>query len=184
MTVLATPNSPLSTAMREGSQAEHTAAENSAFMAELLGGRVNEPGLRRLPAAGCAACTPPWSPSAATWPTTRRSPPSTTPTSSGSPRSTPTSTTGPATAPATTDSPAARRLRRAHRGDRAMGRPVRRPPLHALPRRPLRRPGDRPDPRPQLRARRRRHRVLRLPRDPQAQALQGRLPRPPRRARR
>ncbi|WP_043641860.1 heme oxygenase (biliverdin-producing) [Nocardioides alkalitolerans] len=46
MTVLAQPHldAPLSTAMREGSQAEHTAAEGSSFMAELLGGRVNEAG--------------------------------------------------------------------------------------------------------------------------------------------
>ncbi|KRF18847.1 heme oxygenase [Nocardioides sp. Soil797] len=35
---------PLSLAMKEGSQAEHTAAENSGFMSELLGGRVNEQG--------------------------------------------------------------------------------------------------------------------------------------------
>lgn len=34
----------LSVAMREGSRAEHQAAEDSAFMAELLGGRVNEQG--------------------------------------------------------------------------------------------------------------------------------------------
>ncbi len=34
----------LSVAMREGSQAEHQAAEDSAFMTELLGGRVNERG--------------------------------------------------------------------------------------------------------------------------------------------
>jgi heme oxygenase len=32
---------PLSVAMREGSRAEHDAAEQSSFMAELLGGRVN-----------------------------------------------------------------------------------------------------------------------------------------------
>jgi heme oxygenase (biliverdin-producing, ferredoxin) len=42
----------LSTAMREGSQAEHRAAEDSPFLAELLGGRVDEAGytayLRRL----------------------------------------------------------------------------------------------------------------------------------------
>ncbi|HEY1133088.1 MAG TPA: biliverdin-producing heme oxygenase [Nocardioides sp.] len=35
---------PLSTVMREGSQAEHTAVEGSSFMTELLGGRVNEAG--------------------------------------------------------------------------------------------------------------------------------------------
>ena len=34
----------LSTAMREGSMAEHQAAEDSAFMSELLAGRVNEQG--------------------------------------------------------------------------------------------------------------------------------------------
>ncbi|MBA2953952.1 biliverdin-producing heme oxygenase [Nocardioides sp. MAH-18] len=34
----------LSVAMREGSQAEHRAAEDSAFMSELLGGRVDERG--------------------------------------------------------------------------------------------------------------------------------------------
>lgn len=46
MTVLAQPHldAPLSTAMREGSQAEHTAAEGSTFMSELLAGRVNEAG--------------------------------------------------------------------------------------------------------------------------------------------
>ena len=86
--------SPLSTAMRDGSQVEHEAAENSAFMAELLGGRVNEPGYadyllrlrRRLRRHGVGRPRP--------RPTTPRSPPSTTPPSSGSPRSTPTSTTG------------------------------------------------------------------------------------------
>jgi heme oxygenase len=35
---------PLATLMRKGSQAEHTAAENSSFMEELLGGRVNARG--------------------------------------------------------------------------------------------------------------------------------------------
>ncbi len=35
---------PLSVLMREGSQTEHTAAEGSNFMEELLGGRVNERG--------------------------------------------------------------------------------------------------------------------------------------------
>ena len=35
---------PLSTAMREGSAAEHDAAENSGYMTELLNGRVNEAG--------------------------------------------------------------------------------------------------------------------------------------------
>lgn len=45
MTALATDlDVPLSTAMRTGSQAEHEAAESSSFMAELLGGRVNELG--------------------------------------------------------------------------------------------------------------------------------------------
>lgn len=46
MTVLERPavDAPLSAAMREGSQAEHTAAEGSAFMTELLAGRVNEAG--------------------------------------------------------------------------------------------------------------------------------------------
>ena len=34
----------LSAAMREGSMAEHQAAEDSSFMSELLGGRVNERG--------------------------------------------------------------------------------------------------------------------------------------------
>lgn len=41
MTVLLTE---LSTQMREGSQAEHTAAETSTFMAALLAGEVNEAG--------------------------------------------------------------------------------------------------------------------------------------------
>ncbi|WP_240617350.1 heme oxygenase (biliverdin-producing) [Nocardioides speluncae] len=45
MTVLHSPvDAPLSRAMREGSQAEHTEAETSSFMAELLAGRVNERG--------------------------------------------------------------------------------------------------------------------------------------------
>ncbi|MFW6774622.1 heme oxygenase (biliverdin-producing) [Nocardioides sp. CPCC 205120] len=46
MTVLTRPDldAPLSTVMREGSQAEHAAAEGSSFMAELLAGRVNEAG--------------------------------------------------------------------------------------------------------------------------------------------
>lgn len=46
MTVLdqTTTELTLSVAMREGSQAEHQAAEDSAFMSELLGGRVNERG--------------------------------------------------------------------------------------------------------------------------------------------
>lgn len=46
MTVLDQPTTELtlSVAMREGSQAEHQAAEDSAFMSELLGGRVNERG--------------------------------------------------------------------------------------------------------------------------------------------
>ena len=34
----------LSAAMREGSMAEHQAAEDSAFMSELLAGRVDEQG--------------------------------------------------------------------------------------------------------------------------------------------
>ena len=46
MTVLdgATIDLPLSAAMREGSQAEHRAAEDSSFMSALLDGRVNERG--------------------------------------------------------------------------------------------------------------------------------------------
>ncbi|GAB2885763.1 biliverdin-producing heme oxygenase [Nocardioides pacificus] len=35
---------PLSVAMREGSQAQHTAAENASFTSELLEGRINEQG--------------------------------------------------------------------------------------------------------------------------------------------
>jgi heme oxygenase (biliverdin-producing, ferredoxin) len=46
------PTAVLSAAMRDGSKAEHEAAENSSFMEELLGGRINEAGyatyLRRL----------------------------------------------------------------------------------------------------------------------------------------
>ena len=37
-------DAPLSIAMRDGSKAEHVAAENSSFMSELLGGRVDETG--------------------------------------------------------------------------------------------------------------------------------------------
>ena len=37
-------DAPLSLAMRDGSKQEHEAAENSSFMSELLGGRVNEAG--------------------------------------------------------------------------------------------------------------------------------------------
>jgi len=46
VTVLDNPHSdaPLSTAMRDGSKTEHEAAENSSFMSELLGGRINEAG--------------------------------------------------------------------------------------------------------------------------------------------
>ena len=46
MTVLdqTTAEQTLSAAMRQGSLAEHQAAEDSAFMAALLGGRVNEQG--------------------------------------------------------------------------------------------------------------------------------------------
>ena len=45
MTVLdQTTDRRVSAAMREGSMAEHQAAEDSAFMSELLGGRVNERG--------------------------------------------------------------------------------------------------------------------------------------------
>ncbi|MBZ5740847.1 biliverdin-producing heme oxygenase [Nocardioides mangrovi] len=46
MTVLdeTTVDLPLSAAMREGSQAEHQAAEDSSFMSSLLDGRVNERG--------------------------------------------------------------------------------------------------------------------------------------------
>lgn len=39
-----TADTPLSVQMREGSQAEHTAAEGSNFLEELLGGRVNRRG--------------------------------------------------------------------------------------------------------------------------------------------
>jgi hypothetical protein len=35
---------PLSAAMKEGSIAQHEAAEHSSFVSELLGGRVNEQG--------------------------------------------------------------------------------------------------------------------------------------------
>ena len=44
MTVLDQTTDALSAAMREGSLAEHQAAEDSSFMSELLGGRVNERG--------------------------------------------------------------------------------------------------------------------------------------------
>jgi heme oxygenase len=45
MTVLdQTTDLALSAAMREGSMAEHQAAEDSSFMADLLGGKVNERG--------------------------------------------------------------------------------------------------------------------------------------------
>jgi heme oxygenase (biliverdin-producing, ferredoxin) len=45
MTVLdQTTDLALSAAMREGSMAEHQAAEDSSYMSELLGGRVNERG--------------------------------------------------------------------------------------------------------------------------------------------
>src|SRR4051794_4194845 len=45
MTVLdQTTDLALSAAMREGSLAEHRAAEDSSFMSELLGGKVNERG--------------------------------------------------------------------------------------------------------------------------------------------
>ena len=38
------PDAPLSALMREGSRIQHTAAESSSFMEELLAGRVNEQG--------------------------------------------------------------------------------------------------------------------------------------------
>ena len=45
MTVTAeSPAPPLSALLRTGSQAEHTAAEGSSFMSELLAGRINEAG--------------------------------------------------------------------------------------------------------------------------------------------
>ena len=46
MTLLAQAalDAPLSTAMREGSRAEHEAAESSSFIGELLAGRVSEAG--------------------------------------------------------------------------------------------------------------------------------------------
>jgi len=45
MTILdQTTELALSAAMREGSMAEHQAAEDSSFMADLLGGKVNERG--------------------------------------------------------------------------------------------------------------------------------------------
>ena len=185
MTVLdQTTELALSAAMREGSMAEHQAAEDSSFMSELLGGRVNERGyadyLLRLRVVyatmeeivAAHRDDPPWPPSPTTalerlaaidadldhW------------LADGEGRS--------------VDSPAADGLPPAPAGrGRRVADPAGRAPLHALPRRPVRRPGDRPHPRPHLRARRRRHRVLRLPRDREAEDLQGRLPRPPRRAR-
>ena len=72
-------------------------------------------------------------------------------------------------------------LRGPARRDRRLPAPVRRARLHALPRRPVRRADHQADAAAPLRVRVRRHRVLRLPRDPQAQAVQGRLPRAARR---
>jgi heme oxygenase len=59
VTVLDTPlDQPLSTAMRDGSRAEHEAAEGSSFVGELMAGRVDEAGyaayLRRLRAVYAA----------------------------------------------------------------------------------------------------------------------------------
>ncbi|MXG88176.1 biliverdin-producing heme oxygenase [Nocardioides flavescens] len=59
MTVLDTPlDQPLSIAMRDGSRAEHEAAEGSSFVGELMAGRVDETGyaayLRRLRAVYAA----------------------------------------------------------------------------------------------------------------------------------
>jgi heme oxygenase len=59
MTVISeSPATSLSTLLRTGSQSEHTAAEGSSFMSELLAGRINEAGyahflglLRRVYAA-------------------------------------------------------------------------------------------------------------------------------------
>jgi heme oxygenase len=48
MTALTTAHSPLSTAMREGSRAEHEAAEGSDFMSELLAGALNRRGYADL----------------------------------------------------------------------------------------------------------------------------------------
>ncbi|WP_114422290.1 heme oxygenase (biliverdin-producing) [Nocardioides houyundeii] len=45
MTVLDNaPAAPLSVALREGSQAQHSAAESSTFISDLMGGRINEAG--------------------------------------------------------------------------------------------------------------------------------------------
>ncbi|WP_203336898.1 biliverdin-producing heme oxygenase [Nocardioides limicola] len=44
MTALSAPEAPLSVAMRDGSAAEHDAAETSRFLAALLAGDVNEQG--------------------------------------------------------------------------------------------------------------------------------------------
>lgn len=44
MTVLDTTAQPLSLAMKEGSQAQHDAAESSTFISDLMGGRVDEAG--------------------------------------------------------------------------------------------------------------------------------------------
>ena len=44
MTVLDVSTQPLSVAMKQGSQAQHEAAESSTFIADLMGGRVDEAG--------------------------------------------------------------------------------------------------------------------------------------------
>ena len=101
-------DAPLSAAMREGSMAEHQDAENSSFMSELLGGRVNERGyadyLLRLRVVYAAMESVGRSP-----PDDPRSPRSTTRPWSASPRSTPTSTTGARAASARSTPPPPRR---------------------------------------------------------------------------
>ena len=133
----------------------------------------------------CASSTPPWRRSSAPTSTTRPWPPSTTPRSSGSPRSTPTSTTGcPDGDPhaSTPPPPTAYRARLleqaaewaallvAHHYTRYLGDLSGGQAIGRILDRTFELDGAR-------------HRVLRLPGDREAEALQGRLPRPPRRAR-
>ena len=49
MTVLDVSTQPLSVAMKQGSQAQHEAAESSTFIADLMGGRVDEAGYVLVP---------------------------------------------------------------------------------------------------------------------------------------
>ncbi|HIZ99388.1 MAG TPA: biliverdin-producing heme oxygenase [Candidatus Janibacter merdipullorum] len=181
MTTLS-PDTALSTLVREGSRAEHSDAEGSTFMTELLAGRLDGAGYAHY----LAVLRPVYAALEGGWPEARRRPGR-----RGFRRPGPRAAGGPRRRSRPLDpgggarrlKPGGRCLRRPDRGDPRGPEALRGAPLHALPRRPVRWAGDRAGPRPRLRARAARGRaLLRLRGHPQAEALQGRLPRPARRA--